>query len=334
MKTPQQQAYEKVTKDFLKLIPPQGHKFSLNNGPGFLGNLRNTVAKYVPKISVSSLTSYGSDFFNPPFRQPLYGEFLIYAKTLHNQEPLGTYLFTFKQHDSVGTNVDIIFSAASLFKVSGLGEDVAPNTYRLANVWYGLDSDVAQPVPNLQDLIENGDFHRYLTPVGPLVQNLNSTFLNKIVSVTRGEVLTKQMPQENVKLLIPADLFFDLDENLPHLMHNEPRHLKVFYYACVTYVMVLNRPALSLAFFRSGKSFCEVMIQLKNYYSDVLANKMTQSQGQLDIKRTTFGAMCKIGYSSSQSLPAHKTLQVRGSAFNTIEVSGFVSDPGVWVQLV
>ncbi|ALE14777.1 ORF62 [Felid gammaherpesvirus 1] len=329
------QRYEKITKDFSGLIPPKSHKFSLASKSGLV-NITNTVAKYAPKISISSLINQHAGVFDPPYRQPQFGEFLIFARTLHSQEPIGTFLFTFKQQEAVGENVDIIFSPVSLFKVSRLQEESGPNTYRMANIWYEQETDILQSVPNIQELFDNGTFHKHLTPVGPLVQNVNSTYLNKVVSVVRGEVLTKRTPRENVKLLLPADLYFNLDESLfPHLIDKEPSHLNVFYYACITYTRVFDQPAASVMFFRTSKGLCEVMMQLKLFFSNLITNRLAYGEaGQLNIKRVNLGALCKVGYSSAQTQPNQKSVLIRGAAFSVVEIPDFITDPGSWVSLI
>lgn len=228
---------QRVVKDVLKLIPPQSHKLSTFKSSELGRDFRKIVSSYTPNLSSNSLQIFRDDFMVPPYRQPLYGEFLVHSKTFHNQEPIGTLVFSFKQSDGECSSVDTVFSPVSLFRMCGLDGESAPHTHRIGNIWYETEADFQQIIPNFQALIQNCTLHRYLNPVGPLVQNIHSTFLNKLSTVVKGEVLSKKSPPENIKLLLPADLFFDLDETHPSTKFNEPVNLRVSYYVCVAYVL-------------------------------------------------------------------------------------------------
>ncbi len=54
-------------------------------------------------------------------------------------------------------------------------------------------------------------FHNFITPVGPLVENIKSTYLNKITTVVHGPVVSKAIPRSTVKVTVPQEAFVDLD---------------------------------------------------------------------------------------------------------------------------
>ncbi len=50
-----------------------------------------------------------------------------------------------------------------------------------------------------------------IPPVGPLVENIKSTYLNKITTVVHGPVVSKAIPRSTVKVTVPQEAFVDLD---------------------------------------------------------------------------------------------------------------------------
>ncbi|UTM04763.1 capsid triplex subunit 1 [Equid gammaherpesvirus 2] len=332
--TPRGDSGEKLARDLLRLVPPQTHKLGTFRASELGRDLRAIVANYAPKTISGHIQIFRDDFIAPPYRQPLYGEFLVHAKTFHPQEPRGTFVFAFSVGDGPEcTSVDTIFSPVSLFRVCGLGADAAPHTHRISHIWYESESDFLNVAANVRELIENCSLHKFLSPVGPLVQNIQSTFLNKITTVVKGEVLSNRSPPENIKLVLPSDLFFDMDETCPYPPSGDPVKPRVCYYICILYVMVNNIPSASLQFFRTGKGDSDVVFFLRRYYSDAIANKITVLGDNLDINNLTLGAVCMLGYSSSQSTPGRGNLHFRSYSLPTVEVSDFVAQPGSWTLI-
>nr|BEG23136.1 capsid triplex subunit 1 [Macronycteris gammaherpesvirus 1] len=325
------QENQKIFRDVLKLIPPQTHKLSTFSGSVLSRDFKNLVSSYSPSVS-NSLQIFREDFTLAPYRQPQYGEFLVHSNTFHSQEPVGIYLFLFKNKDDCST-VDTILSAITLYRAGGLGADEAAHTHRIASIWYESETDFHQTMPNLGAAITNCELHKFLVPVGPLVQNISSTFLNKLSTVVKGEVLTKASPPENVKVVFPADMYVDLDETHCNRPETEPKSPRVFYYACIVYVLKNNVPALSTLFFRSGKGFSDVMAQLKHFHADALIHKFRTLPEIFDINTLNFGAVCSLGYSSSHIAPSRGNLQFKSYCLPTVEVFDFVSYPGTWTVL-
>ncbi|AAC95586.1 orf 62 [Ateline gammaherpesvirus 3] len=323
-------AYKKIERDLLKLLPPRPHKINLSEGPKFAQSIKQALSKYVTSVK-NPLNFLSNQMLDVPFRQSFYADFLIQAKTIHQKEPIGSFLFNFKQEDN-GSSIDTIFSPISLYKISGLDAEFAPSVHRISFVWYGTDNCIEDTVPNLAELLEEGRFHKFLTPVGPLVENINSTFITRIKSVAKGEVLNNKSPPENIKLVLPSDLFLDLDESITDT--SAPRHLLSFYYACVTYPVLHNVPVMTLTFIKSNKSIRDIFCHLKVIYTDVIRTKYIDMQKDFYINKMTFGALCKVGSSSSETVPRRGNYHFRGSSLPIVEVPDFVADPGPWMTIL
>lgn len=268
-----------------------------------------------------------------PLRKPVYGEFLIHSQTFHESEPNGTVLFSFKKDDDC-SNIDMIFSPMSFYKLSRMNAEIAPDVYRVANVWYGAHNGFDEYMPDLGRLVLEGRFHTHLTPVGPLVKNINSTYLNKITTVVRGEVLSKSSPPENIKVIFPSDMFFDLDITCPSDAIWEPVHTKSTIYACIIYAIQDNDPVMGMCFFKSGKGMYEVLSIIKLFYTDVIINKINSLQHQFYINRLTFGAVCRVGYTSPQIHTKQTNLNFRGTSLRVTEISDFIVNSGTWQTLL
>ncbi|ATA58293.1 capsid shell protein VP19C [Eptesicus fuscus gammaherpesvirus] len=330
-----EEQYSRVRDEVLRLIPAQPTRVSLTNGKAFSRDVRQLLSKYATSTT-PSIHLFRDVLLDLPLRQPLYGDFLIHARTVNEREPVGTFLFAWKQLDGC-SSIDTLFTPASLFRIGGMTEAAAPDVYRMSNIWYGEDVGLAELIEGLRDLVYRGTFHNFLTPVGVMVQNINSTFINRVTSVVRGEVLSKTTPPETVRALFPIDLFVDLDGACSSQSDSavwEPRGAKCFYYACVTYPIVEGNPALSLMFFKSNRGFQDVVLGLKVFYAQVMRHKLDHFQANMHIDCFTFGAVCRIGYSSANSAAGLNSLSFKGASLRVIEVSDFTVDIGSWTVLI
>ncbi|ARW78124.1 capsid triplex subunit 1 [Common bottlenose dolphin gammaherpesvirus 1 strain Sarasota] len=327
-------SYDRVRERVFRLMPPVPHKISISNGRAFAKNVKDVISKYTtPESRLQEMAQHVITYVDRPC--PTVVDFLIHAQTVNPMEGAGTFLFAYKDKDD-GSTIDTILTPVSLFRMSGLDGSDAEHAHRIANICYGDDSGLFDAIPNLGERLENGDFHKYLTPVGPLVQNINSTFLNKITSVMRGPCLNRASPPEMVKVIFPKDMFVDLDEWVagPLGLSNEPKTSRVYYFAVLAYVVRNDRPALSVCFFKSMKGFSELMIILRWYYRDVIYNRMTQIMRDLYINKLLCGVVCRLGYSSPHHQLTHASRPYKGSSLPVVEISDFVSDPGSWQVLL
>ncbi|AGY30748.1 ORF62 [Retroperitoneal fibromatosis-associated herpesvirus] len=319
---------ERLGRQMLNLLPPPTHKVSLTNGPGFARGLRDVLSKYAVSGTLT-LDSIQESMWHLPFNQPTYGDFLVYSQTLNAHEPPGTYLFCFKREDN-GSTMDTLLTPTSLFKLSGADADVAPQTHKVASLWYGNQTGIADLIPDLRELMDTGAFHEHLAPVGPLVQGVHSTFVTKVTSAVKGVGLARDPPHDRVGLALPGDMFVDLDESSPFTGRRDPVRARVTIYACVIYVRVNNQPAMSLMFFQSGKGFSDVVACLKDYYTDVIRTRYIQMRYELYINKMFFGAVCKLGTVPADRVPSHRSIPFKGASFPLLVFSDFFAAAGPW----
>lgn len=323
----QQETTRYLAKSVLRLIPPFPPKVSITNGPEFARDMRKVLSKYVTSLPVGSQI-FQPDFLQAPLHKPLFGDFLVPSQSLSPQEPMGTFLFLFKLQEQA--NLDIVLTPVSFYKLAHADPESFPEVHRAAYAWYGEDSGFNDTFSNLEQLIVEGSFHRFLRPVGPLVENVHSTFVNRVVSVVKGEVLSKTNPLKPLKFTVPSNLYIDLDSFRPPFDDYEPNHLKTTIYACIIYVRVNTSPAMNLFFVRSGKSCFEVKDLLIQLFEDMVRHKLAVTQQDLYINRLTFGAFCTLGYCSSQTSTAQVNHCAQRLSLPTIEIPDFISAPGSW----
>ncbi len=94
---------------------------------------------------------------------------------------------------------------------------------RMANLLYDSPATLADLVPDFGRLVADRRFHNFITPVGPLVENIKSTYLNKITTVVHGPVVSKAIPRSTVKVTVPQEAFVDLDAWLSAAVAAAPR---------------------------------------------------------------------------------------------------------------
>lgn len=338
MKTPQnsvnEDTYKRIRDRVLSLVPPQPHRLSLTNGKEFARTVGFMVAKYATSLPLSEHL-LRSDFIQTNLPVPVYGDFLIGTMTLNATEPVGTYLFALKQttvYPDLGATapVSAVLTPASFIKISGNVPEAFPKLYRAAFTWYGDDSGWPELIPNLNHLITDGRFHTQLIPVGPLVENNQSSFVSRVVSVVRGDVVTKTTPMTHVKLILPLEGYLDLDEHSSSYPGQEPQQVRCTLYACIVYGLVNHNPTMSLYFVKSGKGVSEVKSLLVQVFEDTVINKLLTLQPQIDIKRVTSGALIPVGHCSPLTIAAQKNLHWKNSSLPVVEISDFVAEPGSW----
>lgn len=318
----------RLGRQVLGLLPPPTHRVSLTRGPEFARGVRDLLSKYAASTR-PTVGSLHEALRQAPFRQPTYGDFLVYSQTFSPQEPLGTFLFSFKQEDN-GSSMDMLLTPTSLFMLSGMEAAKAPQTHKVAGVWYGSGSGLADFIPNLSELMDTGEFHTLLTPVGPMVQSVHSTFVTKVTSAMKGVGLARDEPRAHVGLTLPCDMLVDLDESCPMVQRREPAGLNVTIYASLVYLRVNQRPSMALTFFQSGKGFAEVVAMIKDHFTDVIRTKYIQLRHELYINRLVFGAVCTLGTVPFDSHPVHQSLNVKGTSLPVLVFANFEAACGPW----
>lgn len=323
---------DQLKKQVLRLIPPLPHKLNLNNGPRFARDIKNVFKQHVKTTTLSS--GFFQDILNsgPIYRQGHYGKFLVQAQSVNSNEPLGTYMFMFKPSSNTG-KMDTILTPISLFKIAELDGEVSEHVHRIASVWYGRESGLNELVPEFGQFVEDCRLHKHLVPIGPLVSHINSSFVTRVTSVLKGNVII-QTPPQNVSLLLPADLHINLDDSFPPVASHISTGSILPLYACLVYLMSNNQIKAHLYFCESGKGQVELFSTIKEYFTREVINRMNQQYADLYINRLTFGVICRIGFCGPSRGDSKRTLQFKGNKLPVLEFPDFVSDPGQWKQFL
>lgn len=327
-------SFKHLETSLFRLIPPTPHRISLSKKNTLLTGLRDTVCKYITNGANTVSSVLSSPLLDLPFQQPIYSEFLVHSKSVHMVEPSGTVVFMYKNIQE-GTTVDVLLTPISLFKLSSLDGEFAPNVHKMANVLYGEDCGLAQLIPDFENHLQTQEFHNHLKPVGILVQNTDSSFLSKVTTVSHGPLYNKNH-QEPISLLIPKDQFVDLDDITDYDSYSQQPMSGLCKVYC-TMMYILNHGQLKphLTFFKSGKGMFEVMSLMKSYFTDLIINKiMGRINGPVHINQINFGVFCSLGYTSSQTLCKQDSLCYRGSSFLAVKISDFFVDYCDWKVLL
>lgn len=205
--------YDRMGSDLYRLLPPNTHKMSLTNGVEFVRDMKRIFSKYSQTSLLSDVFSSNSSLFSVESLNSLYSDFLIHAATVHESEPIGTYTFLLKipERDS-GHNVDILLTPISLYRLGGGDQTLQPELSRFGQTWYASSCGLQDMLPDFGQLVEASTLHHSLVPVGPLVDNIGSTFINRLTTVTRGPCQPKDSRELEgyVPLRIPSDALIEL----------------------------------------------------------------------------------------------------------------------------
>ncbi|AAC58109.1 probable capsid assembly and DNA maturation protein [Alcelaphine gammaherpesvirus 1] len=330
MKTKQdprdQKNYDSLQSNLFRLIPPTTHKISLARPNGFLRGLADLVGKYSVDGAEESLFQPGA--WDAPYVQPAFFDFLVHAKTISKHEPVGVPLFCFK-NNSTAPSIDVLFTPISFHAAVGLPADVDPNVHRVAHIWYGDDSEVSSLMEDLNILLEESNLHTRLHPVGILVENNDSSFLNRVTALTHGPAYMSRK-QAALKLVIPTDLFVDLDARLNVEAYGaQPSGGTSTVFCTLVYTRCGNDIKPALTFFKSNKSDFDVLTLIRAYYADLITNKLEVNQ-QCNINGLKFGVMCTVGYTDSSHSINQQSLCIRGSSLLVTSISNFFVNYTGW----
>lgn len=341
------------------LLPPPARRLNISQGAEFARDVRGLIAEHAQASSVSAAAVWragllapeaalggGGGSFGWGWRPPVFGDFLIHASSFNNAEPPGTPLFQFKQGDPF-SGVDAVFTPLSLFILMNHGRGEAARVEagggltRMAHLLYDSPATLSDLVPNFGGLVADRRFHAFLTPVGPLVENIKSTYLNKITTVVHGPVVSKAIPRSTVKLTVPQEAFVDLDAWLsgggaPGVggggcgdgaggLAPRPCPADARLYVALTYEEAGPR----LTFFQSSRGRCQIMNILRIYYSPSIMHRYAVVQ-PLHIEELTFGAVACLGTFSATDGWRRSAFTYRGSSLPVVEIDSFYSDASDW----
>lgn len=325
-----QRSFKVLKSSLFRLVPPATHKISLTKPNGFLGGLSDLVGKYSVKNAKESLLSLSSPLLDAPFQQPIYFDFLVHTKTVSKHEPCGIPVFCFRNKCSAtAPSVDVLFTPLSMYVAARLSAELAPNAHRMSHVWYGEDSELTELVGNMDELVSESLLHRQLRPAGVLVENNNSSFLSRVTVLSHGPMYL-QKSQQPLSLVIPKDLFVDLDSSSSQECTSiEPNHGESQVYCTLTYVTNADNTKPVMTFFKSSQSYFEVLLLIQMYFTDVITNKFVTDR-ECSINGITFGVVCRLGHSSGREACAQESLYYRGSSLLVVKIPGFFVDYSSW----
>lgn len=329
MKVVTEERADKLKKDLLRMIPPLPRRLNLSSGTQFSKSVKNVLSKYNTLVQPGIIFTDAMNYILQE-KKPIYGNFLMDAKNLNVYEPLGMIYFLFKQGGGQ-SQMDIIISPLLFLKLSGVEWEHCSDSQRVANVWYGEGHIGSECIQGLEDLIINCKFHQFLFPIGPSISNVRSSFVNKLSTVLKGEIISSESPGGYMSVYIPRDLFINLDEKKKEY---DCRPLKKTIYACIGYFVFDKKPVMQLTFFMSSMGQLETQIYIKSFFTDQVINKVIELQNDMYINTLTFLVWCRVGHCSNHSSIEHQSLHLRGSSLPVVELKGFISDPGTWELLL
>ncbi|AAY41104.1 UNVERIFIED_ASMBLY: capsid triplex subunit 1 [human gammaherpesvirus 4] len=342
------------------LLPPPARRLNISRGSEFARDVRGLVEEHAQASSLSAAAvwragllapgevavagggSGGGSFSWSGWRPPVFGDFLIHASSFNNAEATGTPLFQFKQSDPF-SGVDAVFTPLSLFILMNHGRGVAARVEagggltRMANLLYDSPATLADLVPDFGRLVADRRFHNFITPVGPLVENIKSTYLNKITTVVHGPVVSKAIPRSTVKVTVPQEAFVDLDAWLSGGAGGggggcfvgglglQPCPADARLYVALTYEEAGPR----FTFFQSSRGHCQIMNILRIYYSPSIMHRYAVVQ-PLHIEELTFGAVACLGTFSATDGWRRSAFNYRGSSLPVVEIDSFYSNVSDW----
>ncbi|AAK38265.1 ORF56 [callitrichine gammaherpesvirus 3] len=332
----------RVHRQFLGLLPATARRLNITDKDKFVRDVRGLIDDHMSSsaIGATSIWKLVTDYL--PNRS-VYSDFLIQASSFNNAEVIGSPLFLFKQTDPYSA-VDIIFTPLSLFLLfDGLCNDGVGHyagTKRMASLMYDSQSSMMELVPNLETLVNSRSFHTFLTPVGPLVENIKSTFLNKITSVIYGPSVTKNPPMESVRIKFPAESFIDLDAWLGGICHTvsgpdssefghcpHPSNARLL--AAITY----EQSGPKLMFFRSYRGLTQVMNALRLYYSPGIMHRYAVTANP-DINGLIYGAFVSLGTVSASDIGRKDSLNYKGSSLSVVVFDNFIARSSDWTVII
>lgn len=325
-----------MQRQLINLLPPTPRTLNITNGSQLVRDVRGLVSDFV-QTSTLSVSSLANTFIDLPFRQPVYSDFLIHAFSLHGDEKLGTPLLKFTGTDPNST-IDVVFTPLSVFSLfQSITDDKnsCPHMRRMSLLFYDSENSLADLIPDIHQLIETKSIHKCLMPVGFLVDNMNSTFLNKVTSVVKGPVLAKKGQfLDSIKVKIPSEAFLNLDEWLQGHdgsdMPPTPSHATLY---CV---LVYLTTGPKIYFVKSVKSYCQVMNALRMYFTDYIIDSydsMGVDQG-VDISKISFGAIARLGLFGTLDEIKLSSFTYKTSNLQVIEIDNFLVESSTWDILI
>lgn len=329
-------AATKLASQVTRLFPPLPHKYSINDKSGFRRVIDTLTRKTLSSRQCTPAT--WQEALTVPHLQPQYGNFLVNCKMLHAHEPTGSFVFRFLDNHEDKSMITFVCSPAFLCTLFRYPNDTFPQLHRLSNAWYTdykSDESLEGPLTKIKEAIDNRCLHHYLHPLGILISNTQSTFMNKTRVITHGPAVS-QVPIKATTLLIPSEMFIDIDRefSIPETcpLHTSSHICK--YYAVLVYLRTGEDTRAELKFISSSRGAHETTSLIYQLYSREIRAHISSLADEDSINRVVFGVMCYLGFSSSEGPAGTETLSFRITPVKYAAISNFNVEPSDWKLLL
>ena len=326
MKVQPAAAGHKVAADLLRVLPPASVRISLNDKRALWRGMRQELSKYVTSTRPTLSGFLESNFSVAPYNQPVLGDVLIQASSVHEGESKGSFLFLVRGVH-VEDNLDLGLTLTALFKLCGCLPEENPEMYKMASLWYGDKNCLDSYADVLATYVATGTLHKHLVPMGPIVKSTHSTFVSRVTTIVRGEGGSVS-GEDNSVVVFPKSVFVSLDDADGTVQRPVGTH--VTYYLCITYPLRGQTPTVAFHIVASSKSYEELTDALKHMYAETALHKYDLTQNSCYISALPFLVACRLGRAPNTCSYRLGTVNYRGTASATVEVKAFEVDTGPW----
>ncbi|AZB49161.1 capsid assembly and DNA maturation protein-like protein [Vombatid gammaherpesvirus 1] len=329
------ESYTHMTSDILRLLPPQPHKYSINDKLGLYRATDNLASKSSTSLSIATIRA---SLVTIPYIQPQYSDFLVNCKILNDHEPVGSFLMRLIDEDDDRTLITFAGSPTFLSNLLHYEAETFPQLHRLSNIWYSdyiSDESIETPLSKVREAIEGRYLHKLLHPLGLMVSNTQSTFMNKIRVITHGPALS-QVPIKHVKLLLPQEMFTDLEQMFPIHTHStlSTRNSTSKLYAVLIYTKTLAGTRAELKFLSTNRGAHETTSLIYQLYKQQIVSHISSLVDEDSINKIVFGAICYLGFAVSDRPADTETFTFKVTPVRYIAVHNFTVEPGDWRLLL
>ncbi|ADW24403.1 assembly/DNA maturation protein [Cricetid gammaherpesvirus 2] len=325
---------QRVANGLLGQLPDLGSAVSLTDGKKFALGIRAELGKYAYGLHQAPELLFDA-FRRGAKSLRVYGNYLVHAGTVSSWEVVGTPMFLFL--DGKGsTNVDRLFTPISLVKLGNHPQDIAPGSHKMANILYGNESGLSETIPNFQQLMETRKFHSHLIFAGPMLKITPSSFVGKVSTVSRGEVVEDDSYSGHCSLRLPAEFFTDLGkQNTFNYYGMLPATPRAYIYACLCYLQHPGEETfLVQAYFRTLVCGPELLSLVRAHFLRHIITCHANFPNEFNLDHLKFGFICKLGYFPEDVVVTRESVGVRGSNLIVVNIPRFTVDPGSWEPIV
>ncbi|UNZ86768.1 assembly/DNA maturation [Murine herpesvirus strain 4556] len=314
---------------FLRAVPPVQKPLSLTDGNKFREGIMSEVGKYVSTL-VDPRNMMLDSFHHLKHNKSLQGSFLVHAGTVSDQEVCGTPMFCYKDGLS-NPEIDRLLTPISLTRLT-VPNNENSDVFRIGNIIYSEDSGLFDIIPTLRTRLMERNLHEGLVFVGPLIKNINSSFVNKITTAIKGDTVLNESLSHGLVLKLPVEQFMDFETtNTFHYTGRLPMtHRSYIYYALGYVITADGTQSLLQKFFRTPIEGPEFTRLVRDYFAGEIRNFFLGDNDFGQGNFLMFGAVCRCGYFPEDSLLTRTRVSIKGGGLSLIEIPDFTVSRGPW----